>query len=283
WVDRVFGGGLMCGHSYIIYGNYAEMVMTIYMVSASGMVAYINSTDYYSKRNLIDVEAIAREAKAQGIDVGQVLKAIIEISAHSPQRLLNAVKQVISAENVRLIVLHGLNSFPEDPKSSETAFYALRSAAARANVPFLAIEDEPKITPIMVSMCSHMVAVERVMEGIQFSFLKPTQAQLIVRWENMGRLTPSFRQRYNNYINSIRKEFEPLLRDGKDKTLEDMIEYVWNPEMASMSALNMPQVSDSLVFISMLHLMHELEVTKNDLKDVKEKLKHLQQDEQVSQ
>lgn len=277
WIDRALGGGLICGHSYIIYGNYAETIMIIYMVSASGKVVYINSTDYYSKRNLIDVDAITREAKAQGMDVVQVLGSIIEISAHSPQRLLNAVKQAISAENIKLIVLHGLNSFPSDPKSSETAFYALRSAAARAGVPFLAVEDEPKITPIMASMCGHMVAVDRVREGIQFSFLKPVQAQLTVGWENMGRLTPSFRKRYEDYIDEIRREFEPLLRDGKGKTMEDMIERAWNPEIASMAALNMP-VPDSIVFVSVLYLMHELSVTKNELEEVKKKLMQLQQD-----
>ncbi|MGC8661969.1 MAG: hypothetical protein ACP5TZ_05670 [Nitrososphaeria archaeon] len=282
WIDRALGGGLVCGQSYIIYGNYAETVMIIYMVSALGKVVYINSTDYYSKRNMIDVEAIAREAKAQGMDAGQVLKSIIEISAHSPQRLLNAVKQAISAENTKLIVLHGLNSFSKDSKSSETAFYALRSAAARAGVPFLAVEDKPKITPIMASMCGYMVAVDRVMEGIRFSFLKPAQAQLTVRWENMGRLTPSFRKRYENYIESIRREFEPLLRDGKGKTMEDMIERVWNPEIASMAALNMP-VSDSMVFVSMLYLMHELSVTKNDLEEIKEKFRRLQQGEPAYQ
>ncbi|MCL4343870.1 MAG: hypothetical protein M1291_02800 [Thaumarchaeota archaeon] len=281
WLDLALGGGLACGQSYIMYGNYGENVMIIYMVSASGRVIYINSTDYYSKRNLINVDAIAREAKARGIDANQVLKDIIEISAHSPQRLLNAVKQAISAENVKLIVLHGINSFPKDPKSSETAFYALRSAAAIAGVPFLAVEDKPEVTPIMASMCGCMVAVDRVMEGIRFSFSKPAQAQLTVRWESMGRLTPSFRKRYEDYIDSIRREFEPLLRDGKGETMENMIELVWNPEMASMAALNMPQVSDAMAFVSMLYLMHELSATKKSLDEVKEKLKLLQQNEHV--
>ncbi len=272
WIDDALGGGLICGNSYIMYGDYAETIMAIYMVSASVRVVYINSTDYYSKRNLIDEEAIAHAAKARGLDPGQILETIIEISAHSSQRLLNAVQLALNVENVKLIVLHGLNSFKNDLRSSETAFYALINMAARSGVPLLAVGSKSEVTPTMSSMCGHMIAVERVEDGIRFTFLKPKQIQLTVRRDEMGRLTPSFRKRYGDYIEKLRREFEPLLRDGKGKALEDIIENVWSPETASMSALDMPQVSDAMAFVSIIYLMNELSITKNELDELKKKI-----------
>ncbi len=272
WVDEVLGGGLIYGDSYIMYGNYAELIMINYMVSALGKVVYINSTDYYARRNLINAEEIAHAAKARGLDPNQVLDLIIEISAHSSQRLLHAVQLALRMKDVKLMVLHGLNSFKNDLRSSELAFYTLKNMAFMHGVPFLAIGDKSEVTPTMSSMCGHMVDVERAGDAVQFTFLKPKQAQLIVRLNEMGRLTPSFRKRYEDYIEKLRKDFEPLLRDGREKALEDMIKNVWSPETASMSALDMPQVSDAMAFISIVYLMNELSLVKNELNKLKEEM-----------
>jgi len=275
WIDDILGGGLIDGQSYILCGNFADSIMTAYMISASaaGKVIYINSTDYYSVRNIIDQESLAFHIKSAGIGVNDTLKSIIEISAHSSQRLLSAVKTAMNISGARLLILHGLHSFLKDREVSDTVFYKLRSLAAESSIPFLSITDcnsgAPLVTPTMASMCSNMIAVERVEAGAAVHFLKPVQRQLTVGWDKMGRLTYSFRKRYEDYIETLRRDFEPLLRDGNDRALEDLIELAWSPETASMSALNLPQVSDSMVLVAVIYLMKELSKTKKELEELK--------------
>jgi len=278
WIDDILGGGLIDGQSYILCGYFAESIMAAYMISASasGKVIYINSTDYYSVRNIIDQESLAFYIKSAGISIDDALKSIIEISAHSSQRLLNAVKAAMNISGARLLILHGLHSFLKDREVSDTVFYKLKSLAAESRVPFLSITDcksgAPLVTPTMASMCNYMVAVERVEGGAEFHFLKPVERQLTVRWDKMGRLTHSFRKRYEDYIETLRRDFEPLLRDGNDKALEDLIELAWSPETAAMSALNLPQVSDSMVLVAVIYLMKELTKTKKELEELKGRL-----------
>lgn len=275
WIDDAIGGGMIDGQSYVLCGSFADSIMTAYMISASatGKVIYINSTDYYSVRNIIDQEALAYYAKSAGIDVKDTFKSIIEISAHSSQRLLGAVKTAMNIKGARLLILHGLHSFLNDKEVSDTVFYKLRSLAAESGIPFLTItgckDGAPLVTPMMASMCSNMIAVERAKGGVTFYFLKPVQRQFMVGWDKMGRLTYSFRKRYEDYIKALRRDFEPLLRDGNDRALEYLIELAWSPETASMSALNLPQVSDSMVLVAVIYLMNELSKTKKELEELR--------------
>ncbi len=265
-------GGLNAGSSYIIFGDAAALAMYSYMVSAAelGAVLYINSTDYYSERNLIDQEAIGAISKASGLDPGAVLDKIYEVSAHSPERLVLAVKTHLK-QSFSLYVLHGLDSFIQDRKSSDEAYAGVFKVAVSSNAPFLSVtkgESEPAATDFMISLANYIIGLWSEESGIFLSILKPFRFQRSYGWGEMGRLTKPFRERYEDYLAFLEKEFEPLLRGDTKEAFEEL-KKVWSSEMASMSSLMTTQVSDAMAFIAIVRLMQEVQKLKKEVESNK--------------
>lgn len=265
-------GGLSSGSSYIIFGDSATLAMYSYMVSATklGTVLYINSTDYYSERNLIDQETIGSLSKASGLDFNEVLDKIYEVSAHSPERLVLATKRHIKP-GFSLYVLHGLNSFIDDKKSSDEAYASVLRTAVSSNSPFLSVTkgtDKPIATDLMTSLANYIIRLRSEKGGILVEVLKPFQLQRSYGWEKMGRLTKPFRERYEEYLAFLEKEFEPLLRGEAKEAFEELKE-LWSSEIASMSSLMTAQVSDAMTFVAIIRLMEEVEKLKKEIKSSK--------------
>jgi hypothetical protein len=265
-------GGLNAGSSYIIFGNAAALAMYSYMISATrlGPVLYINSTDYYSERNFIDQEAIGFVSKTLGLDVNSVLDEIYEVSAYSPERLLLAVKTHVK-QGFSLYILHGLHSFIDKREISDEAYSRVFKTAVFSNSPFLSItkgEKEPVATDFMISSANYIIGLFSEKKGILINFLKPFRFQKIYGWEEMGRLTKPFRERYEEYLAFLEKEFKPLLR-GETKEAFEELKKIWSSEMASMSSLVTAQVSDAMTFIAVIRLMQELEKLKREIENNK--------------
>lgn len=267
-----FLGGLNAGSSYIIFGDAAALAMYSYMISATrlGSVLYINSTDYYSERNLIDQEIIGSVSKTLGLDVKSVLDEIYEVSAYSPERLLLAVKTHVK-QGFMLYVLHGLHSFIDKREISDEAYSRVFKTAVFSNSPFLSItkgEKEPVATDLMISSANYVIGLFSEKKGILINFLKPFRFQKIYGWEEMGRLTKPFRERYEEYLSFLEKEVKPLLR-GETKEAFEELKKIWSSEMASMSSLMTVQVSDAMTFIAVIRLMQELEKLKREIENNK--------------
>ncbi|MDP8023667.1 MAG: hypothetical protein ACP5LF_03845 [Nitrososphaeria archaeon] len=265
-------GGLNSGSSYIIFGDAAELAMYSYMTSVAnlGPVLYINSTDYYSERNLIDQETIGSLSKASGLDPDSVLDRIYEVSAHSPERLALAVKTHLRP-GFSLYVLHGLNSFIDDKKSSDEAYAKILRTAVSSNAPFLSVtkgEKDPIATDFMISSANYIIGLWSEESGISLEVLKPFQFQKSYGWDKMGRLTKPFRERYEEYLAFLEKEFEPLLR-GETKESFEELKKLWSSEIASMSSLMTAQVSDAMTFVAIIRLMQEVEKLKKEIKNNK--------------
>ncbi len=265
-------GGLSSGSSYIIFGDAAALAMYSYMVSATnlGPVLYINSTDYYSERNLIDQETIGSLSKALGLELDSVLDRIYEVSAHSPERLVYAIKTHLKP-GFSLYVLHGLNSFMNDKKSSDEAYASVIRAAVSSDAPFLSVtkgEKDPIATDYMIYSANYIMRLGSEESGISLEVLKPFQIQKFYGWDKMGRLTKPFRERYEEYLAFLEKEFEPLLRDEAKDAFKEL-KKVWSSEMASMSSLMTAQVSDAMAFVAIIRLMQEVEKLKKEIESNK--------------
>jgi aminopeptidase-like protein len=91
----------------------------------------------------------------------------------------------------------------------------------------------------------------------------------------MGRLTPSFRQLYEEVISDLRTELQGALVDlGHKKAFDLILKDAWNQEQAAMANSTLPTVCDKLNVIASIHnrkLIYSL------VKQVKEKDMEIQE------
>jgi hypothetical protein len=94
----------------------------------------------------------------------------------------------------------------------------------------------------------------------------------------MGRITPSFRQLYEETISELRTELQAALVDLNHKSAFDLLlKEAWNPEQAAMGNSTLPTVSDKLNVMASIHNRKLIAVLTKGLKDKDreiEELKH---------
>ncbi len=153
-------GGLRPGAMHIFYGDRVVTDLVLYrmMVEASkhGWVAYLNNTDYYGEKTLIDATSLSTVSKMAGVEPLKALSAIRCAAA------FNAMRQVYAAEKlaedigkrgrVALIAVHNASAFL-DREGCEASSALVKSvsilmeAASSASAPLIvtapSIEDSP--------------------------------------------------------------------------------------------------------------------------------------------
>ncbi len=70
----------------------------------------------------------------------------------------------------------------------------------------------------------------------------------------MGRITPSFRQLYEEIISELRTELQAALVDlGHKSAFDLLLKEAWNPEQAAMENFTLPTVSDKLYIMASIY------------------------------
>ena len=70
----------------------------------------------------------------------------------------------------------------------------------------------------------------------------------------MGRITPSFRQRYEETIRELRNGFQKTLLDKElSDSFDLLLREAWGPEQAAMNNSNIPLVIDALNITANIH------------------------------
>jgi hypothetical protein len=70
----------------------------------------------------------------------------------------------------------------------------------------------------------------------------------------MGRITPSFRQLYEETISELKTELQSVLVDlGHKNAFELLLKEAWNPEQAAMGNSTLPTVCDKLNIMASIH------------------------------
>src|SRR5690348_6331452 len=70
----------------------------------------------------------------------------------------------------------------------------------------------------------------------------------------MGRITPSFRQLYEETISELRTELQAALVDlGHKSAFDLLLKEAWNPEQAAMGNSTLPTVCDKLNVMAAIH------------------------------
>lgn len=70
----------------------------------------------------------------------------------------------------------------------------------------------------------------------------------------MGRITPSFRQLYEETISELKMELQAALIDlGHKSAFDSLLKEAWNPEQAAMGNSTLPTVCDKLNVMAAIH------------------------------
>jgi hypothetical protein len=94
----------------------------------------------------------------------------------------------------------------------------------------------------------------------------------------MGRITPSFRQLYEETISELRTELQAALVDLSHKSAFDLLlKEAWNPEQAAMGNSTLPTVSDKLNVMASIHNRKLIAVLSKGLKEKDLEIEELKQ------
>jgi hypothetical protein len=92
----------------------------------------------------------------------------------------------------------------------------------------------------------------------------------------MGRITPSFRQLYEETVAELKSELQSAMVDLGHKSAFDLIlKDAWSREQAAMSNSTLPTVCDKLNLIASIHNRKLTAAMSKELKDKDMKIKQL--------
>jgi hypothetical protein len=94
----------------------------------------------------------------------------------------------------------------------------------------------------------------------------------------VGRITPSFRQLYEETISEMRTELQAALVDLSHKSAFDLLlKEAWNPEQAAMGNSTLPTVSDKLNVMASIHNRKLIAILTKTLKEKDREIEDLKQ------
>ena len=94
----------------------------------------------------------------------------------------------------------------------------------------------------------------------------------------MGRITPSFRQLYEEIISELRTELQAALVDlGHKNAFDLLLKETWNPEQAAMGNSTLPTVSDKLNIMASINNRKLIAVLSRELKEKDIEIQELRQ------
>ena len=98
--------------------------------------------------------------------------------------------------------------------------------------------------------------------------------------QDIGRITPSFRQLYEETISELRTELQAALVDlGHKNAFDLLLKEAWNPEQAAMGNSTLPTVSDKLNVMASIHnrklivaIAKELKARDSEVQELKQNI-----------
>jgi hypothetical protein len=86
--------------------------------------------------------------------------------------------------------------------------------------------------------------------------------------KKMGRITPSFRQLYEETISDLKMELQSALVDlGHKNAFDLLLKEAWNPEQAAMGNSTLPTVCDKLNVMAAIHNRKLIAALVRELRD----------------
>ena len=84
----------------------------------------------------------------------------------------------------------------------------------------------------------------------------------------MGRITPSFRQLYEETVSELKMELQAALVDlGHKNAFDLLLKEAWNPEQAALGNSTLPTVCDKLNIMAVIHNRKLIAALVRELKE----------------
>jgi RecA/RadA recombinase len=273
---------------------------------------YFNNTNYYTGKTILDPSAIGELAKHLGIDPDTVFSNIYAAAAYNEQRQLIVAKQVAELmekdPEVKLLVIHNLTRFFADSKKPEETRQVLKqvisflwSTASKRKIALVVTADAMNTSrgfiprPVGGSFFRHVASVivylkkfkDGQISSVKTSLIKhpykktPDSIVMFVSkggMDLMGRITPSFRQRYEETIGELKTNYQNSLIDlGHKQAFDLLLKEAWGSEQAAMGNSNLPTVVDALNITANIYNRKTIESLKRRLEEKEKTVEELLQ------
>ena len=92
----------------------------------------------------------------------------------------------------------------------------------------------------------------------------------------MGRITPSFRQLYEEIISELRTELQAVFVNlGHKGAFDLLLKEAWNPEQTAMGNSTLPTISDKLNVMASIHNRKLIAALSRELKEKDSEIQEL--------
>lgn len=252
--------------------------------SREGLVAYMNNTNYYREKTLLRADLLAALAKAEGLEPSGVLEGVYFVAAYSElrqQKATAALEAAVRREpSTRMILVHNIAAFVEGNEKNRGAVMdgihrsiaALWRLAAERDLIMVVTARADSLPGLTAELAGVVVKVKEGGGGLQAWLAKhpergvPAVSQTILGAGKapgdaekggetlMGRVTPPFRQLYQELLERLRRNYLPLLRDQANRRgFEALLSEAWDREHAAMGNSETPLVLDALNLTANVH------------------------------
>lgn len=294
-------GGLCEGLVHLFSGPpefLDELLHSVLVEGCSrGNVAYLNNTDYYRIRSEISPDRIAQIAKKRGLDYRAALERILFAAAYSGARQPQAACALEGAARERgdiaLVAVHDISAFRGErgEGSSEMDLVAScmwRLASETGAAVVLTSRDRKLCSRLVLDLSQVIVDFKVVGEGVRATLSRhperATPASVLIPFAGncygadlMGRITPPFRQSYQELLGSLRGGYLALIREpGNRAGFESLIRDAWDREYAAMAASGIPAILDVMNLTANAHNRGAIEALKRELAEKEARIRALE-------
>ncbi len=300
-------GPLRGGRLHLFYGppGFIDELAHRLVVRCSkeGLVAYMNNTNYYSEKTLLRADLLASIAKGEGVEPSSVLGSVYFVAAYSEfrqQKATAALEEALRREpSTRMILVHNIAAFVKGNEKNREAVMegihrsvsTLWRAAMEMGLLMVVTARADWIPGLEAELAGVIVKVRAEGEGLHASLIKhperetPAVRQIygMASGEKggevlMGRVTPPFRQLYQELLEKLRRNYIPLLRDPSHrKGFDALLSGAWDREHAAMGNSETPLVLDALNLTANIHNSGAIEELRNSLLDAERRMEALEE------
>ena len=269
---------------------------------------YFNNTDYYTGKTILNPSEVGCVAKQLSVDPQTVLSNIYVAAAYNEQRQIIVARKITELLNrdheIKLVIAHNLTRFLTSSKNPRRSGQIIKQvvgllyqASSKANAALVATGDAtagirgsiPK--PAGGSYLRHVASIITYLKierrGSVKAYLlkhpyKETPISVAFTFTEggvdlMGRITPSFRQRYEALISELRKSYQSALIDvGHREAFNLLLKEAWCLEQAAMGDSNLPTVVDALNITANIHNRKLIEALRRRLEEQERVIQELQ-------
>jgi len=251
---------------------------------------YVNTCNYHRGKTLLNPSRLAMTAKCAGMDPKVVFQNIYAVSAFNELQQLMAVKEAAELVNkdeaVKLVAVHNLTRFVETSRTPSNARQILkqivgvlkgvtsktgaalvvtctasRSGRGRIAKPLGGsyLRHEANIVVLLKSLTKDETASIKA-TLVKHPYKKTPHALFLSVPKGgvtlMGRITPSFRQQFQNLIADLKRRGgfqDSLISLEHKKAFDLLLTEAWSAESASMSNSGIPCITDVLNLLANVH------------------------------